>query len=100
MKSVEINIYEKIESVKIYSGNTLTEIKEKVINFLNSIINVEVLYSNNNYYYNHNNWHNFTNVKKEIVDCKTIEDLKKMLKEKYDLIFEVKIEDMRNNINE
>ena len=55
MKSVEINIYEKIESVKIYSGNTLTEIKEKVINFLNSIINVEVLYINNNYYYNHNN---------------------------------------------
>lgn len=103
MKRIGMKIYKTIESINLNSEYVLQDIKNNVIEYFNDIDTIEVKFKGNIEYSCHiiENWYrDFEKIKKNINDCETIEELKKMLKEKYDLIFEVKIEDIRSNINE
>lgn len=103
MKRIGMKIYKTIESINLNSENVLQDIKTNVIEYFNDIDTIEVKFKGNREYSCHiiEHWYrDFEKIKRNINDCETIEELKIMLKEKYDLIFEAKIEDVRSNINE
>ena len=103
MKRIGMKIYKTIESINLNSEYVLQDIKNNVIEYFNDIDTIEVKFKGNREYSCRiiEHWYrDFEKIKRNINDCETIEELKIMLKEKYDLIFEVKIEDIRSNINE